>query len=144
MRARACSIKYVQVHVHVRTSNCTRIQHWSVVCSVVSVVLLPSKMDRWDTFVKTTTSETGASRVVVDLDGTLGAAAFDGSCVSTDVSASVSGSSSLSPKDHDYELIIDSESDLSEEVSKPMYKLYTVCALFGICGAKSTSTLLIT
>ena len=41
---------HVQVHVHVRTlPNCTRIQHWSVVCSVVSVVLLSSKMDRWDT-----------------------------------------------------------------------------------------------
>ena len=55
-RARACSIYnyivlvHVQVHVHVRTlPNCTRIQHWSVVCSVVSVVLLSSKMDRWDT-----------------------------------------------------------------------------------------------
>ena len=71
-------------------------------------------MDRWNTFVKTTTSESGASRVVIDLDGTLGAATFDGSCVSTDSSASVSGSSSLSPKDHDYELV---ESDLSEEVS---------------------------
>ena len=33
------------------------------------------------TFVKTTTSESGSSRVVVDVDGTLGTALFDGSCV---------------------------------------------------------------
>ena len=75
-------------------------------------------MDRWETFVKTTTSESGASRVVVDVDGTLGAALFDGSCVSTDASATVSGSSSLSPilGDHDYESI---DSELSEEVRLP-------------------------
>ena len=52
--------------------------------------------------------------MVVDLDGTLGTFAFDGSCMSTNASASVSGSSSLSPKDHDYELV---DSDLSEDVS---------------------------
>ena len=46
--------------------------------------------------------------------GTLGAFAFNGSCMSTSASASVSGSSSLSPKDHDCELI---DSDLSEDVS---------------------------
>ena len=34
--------------------------------------------------------------------------------MSTNASASVSGSSSLSPKDHDYELV---DSDLSEDVS---------------------------
>ena len=51
--------------------------------------------------------------------------------MSTDVSASVSGSSSLSPKDHDYELILDSESDLSEEVSKPMTCInYAQCVLY--------------
>ena len=88
------------------------VSHSDLVRSVCTV-----EMDRWDTFVKTTstTSESGASRVLVDLDGTLGASVFDGSCVSTDASASVNGSSSLSPKDHDYEL---TDSDLSEEVGQ--------------------------
>ena len=72
-----------------------------------------SNMDNWETYVKTTSSESGASRVVVDLDCTLGAALFEGSCEATDLSASVSGSSSLSPKDDGYEVV---ESDSSEEV----------------------------
>ena len=73
-------------------------------------------MDRWETFVKTTTSESGASRVVVDVDGTLGAALME--VVSTDVSATVSGPSFLSPSlgDHDYESI---DSELPEEVRLP-------------------------
>ena len=70
-------------------------------------------MDRWDTYFKTASSESGASRVVVDLDGTFGTSNFEGCCVSTDLSASVSGSLSLSPKD-EYQVI---ESDSSDEVS---------------------------
>ena len=50
----------------------------------------------------------------MDLDG-IGACAFDGSCVSTDVSASVSGLSSLSPKYHDYKVI---DSDLLAYICK--------------------------
>ena len=88
---------YEQLHVH----------------RVLFVLVRETRMDRWDTYFKTTSSESGASRVLVDLDGTLGASNFEGSCVATDLAASVSGSSSLSPRD-DYQVI---ESDSSDEVS---------------------------
>ena len=71
---------------------------------VLLVLVRETRMDRWDTYFKTTSSESGASRVLVDLDGMLGASNFEGSCVATDLAASVSGSSSLSPRD-DYQVI---------------------------------------
>ena len=48
-------------------------------------------MDRWETYFKCKSSESGASRVVLGSQE----ASFEGSCTATDQSAGVSGSSSL-------------------------------------------------